>query len=122
MSVLGFMLLALTADVRPVSAGMTVPNAIVNQHYAYVICQDENFNAQQVASQESFVAEVEKAIAACEQQKTALTQEAEKILASVPDYADSAKRQRAICEAFNSYDEMRRAMARGSAQYKETCK
>ena len=110
------------ADMRPVSAGIEVPNAIVRQHNAYVTCQDDHFDISKVTDQQAFVAEVEKAIAACKNQKSALMQDAEKVLASAPDYADPAKRQHALCEAFNSYDDLRRAMALGTQTYTVTCR
>ena len=101
---------------------MEVPNAIVQQHNAYVMCQDDHFDITKVSDQRTFVAEVEKAIAACKDQKTTLMQEAEKVLAQAPDYRDEAKRQHALCEAFDSYDELRRAMARGTQTYEATCR
>jgi hypothetical protein len=122
--VIALSLLAMTAadaDTRPVSAGIEVPNAIVRQHNAYVTCQDDHFDISTVTDQSSFVAEVEKAIAACKSQKAELMQDAEKVLVPSPDYADPAKRQHALCEAFDSYDELRRTMALGKQTYKVTC-
>jgi len=117
---LAFVLLA--SDARPVSAGMEVPNAIVKQHNAYVLCQDAHFDIQRVSDQRTFVAEVEKAIAACKNQKTILMRDADRVLASAPYYADQGERQHALCEAFDSYDEIRRAMALGTQAYKVTCR
>jgi hypothetical protein len=113
---------ALASNTRPVAAGMEVPNAIVKQHNAYVLCQDANFDIQRVTDKRSFIAEVEKAITACSDQKSVLSQEAEKTLLSTAEYADPAKRRLALCEAFDSYDEMRRAMALGTKTYKVTCR
>jgi len=110
-----------TSDTRPVTAGMEVPNIIVRQHDAYVRCQDDHVDIARVANRPAFVAEVERAIAACKDQKASLMQEAEKALASTHEFADPLKRQHALCEAFNSYDEMRRAMALGTRTYKVTC-
>ena len=122
---MGLIMLALVSavsDARPLTAGVEVPNAIVRQHNAYVRCQDDHFTVQSVSSQRTFIAEIEKAIAACKDQKARLMQDAAKVLASALDYADPAKRQHALCEAFDSYDEMRRAMARGTQTYKDTCR
>ena len=93
--------------------GIEVPNAIIKQHNNYVRCQDEHFDIRSVRDEQSFIAEVEKAITACKDQKAALTQEAETILASTPDYRDPGKRQDAIAQSFDGYDQMRREMARG---------
>ena len=76
-------LVVAASNQRPVAAGMEVPNAIVQQHNAYVMCQDDHFDITKVSDRRTFVAEVEKAIAACKDQKTTLMQEAEKALASV---------------------------------------
>ena len=94
--------------------GVEVPNAIVRQHNAYALCQDGHFDIRRVHDQESFIAEADKAINACKDRKATLMRQAEKVLASAPDYADEARRQRAISEAFDGYDEMRREMARAA--------
>ena len=90
---------------------VVVPNAIVSLHNNYVACQDEKFDAQKVRDRASFKAEVERAIAACSEQKTTLMQQAETKLASSPDFIDPAVRQRAVTEAFDGYDRVRRLMA-----------
>jgi hypothetical protein len=110
------------SNTRSVSAGMEVPNAIVKQHNAYVLCQDDHCDIRRVSDQQSFLAEAEKAIVACKDKKASLVQEAEKILISAPDYVNQAERKRVLCEAFDSYDEMRRAMALGAQTYKVTCR
>jgi hypothetical protein len=88
-----------------------VPNAIVSLHNKYVACQDEIFDVQKVRDRTSFKAEVERAIAACGAQKAALKQQAEIKLASSPDFRDPDIRQRAVTEAFDGYDRVRRQMA-----------
>ena len=90
---------------------VVVPNMIVAQHNRYVACQDEHFDGRRVRDPASFLAEVERAIAACAEQKAALKQEAEAILARSPDFADGTARQAAIVEAFDGYDRTRRLMA-----------
>ena len=90
---------------------VVVPNAIVSLHNKYVACQDEKFDVQKVKDRTSFKAEVERAIAACGEQKVALMQQAETKLASTPDFNDPAVRQRAVSEAFDGYDRVRRLMA-----------
>ena len=116
------MLVSGASNTRPISAGMEVPNAIVKLHNAYVLCQDANFHVQRVSDKRSFVAEVEKAIAACQEQRVTLMQQAESVLTSAPDYGNQMKRKLALCEAFDSYDELRRAMALGAQTYKVTCR
>ena len=95
--------------------GIEVPNAIAQQHNAYVHCQDEHFDVRNVRDQQTFVSEVEKSIAACKDQKGILIDEAEKILAASPDYGDPSKRQSAIAQSFEGYDKMRREMANRGA-------
>jgi hypothetical protein len=92
-------------------ADVVVPNAIVGLHNQYVLCQDQNFDPRHVRDSASFRAEVERAIDACAPQKTALKQQAETVLAVLPEYADGPNRQRAITEAFDGYDRTRRLMA-----------
>lgn len=91
--------------------GIEVPNAIVKQHNAYVRCQDEHFDPTKIQDQASFAVEVEKVIADCSGQKLMLMQEADNILGSTSEYRDPTKRQDAIAQSFDGYDEMRRAMA-----------
>ena len=88
-----------------------VPNAIVGLHNQYVRCHDQNFDARNVRDSATFRIEVERAIAACATRKTALVQQAETVMAALPEYADAPRRQRAIAEAFDGYDRMRRLMA-----------
>lgn len=112
-----FIALAAGSALGIAEQGIEVPNAIAKQHNAYVRCQDEHFDVRNVRDNQTFVAEVEKSIAACKDQKAILIDEAEKILAASPDYGDPAKRQNAIAQSFDGYDKMRREMAnRGASQ------
>lgn len=112
-----FLLIALAAAsaLGIAQQGIEVPKAILKQHNAYVRCQDEHFDARNVHDQRTFATEVEKSIAACKDQKAILIDEAEKILATAPDYGDPAKRESAIAQSFDGYDKMRREMANGGA-------
>ena len=112
-----FLLIALAAAsaLGIAEQGIEVPNAIAKQHNAYVRCQDEHFDVRNVRDQQTFVSEVEKSIAACKDQKAILISEAEKILASAPEYGDPAKRESAIAQSFDGYDQMRREMANRGA-------
>ena len=104
------LLLAQTASAgSPID--VVVPNAIVSLHNEYVACQDKNFDIRKVQNRGTFKAEVERAIAACTEQKTTLMQQAEVKLAPAPEFRDPAVRQRAISEAFEGYDHVRRLMA-----------
>ena len=112
-----FVALGLTSDPGGISQrGIEIPNAILRQHEAYVRCQDDHFDVRKVQDQGTFISEVEKSIAACMEQKAALINEAQGILASDLDYRDAAKRSAAISESFDGYDEMRREMARGPSK------
>lgn len=71
---------------------VTVPNAIVGLHNAYVRCVDRNFDIRRVNSRAAMAAEVERAIAACAAEKAVLKQRAEPVLAAQPDYADASVR------------------------------
>jgi hypothetical protein len=112
-----FLLIALAAASAPGIAqqGIEVPNAIAKQHNAYVRCQDEHFDIRNVSDQQTLAKEVEKSIAACKDQKAVLIGEAEKILATAPEYGDPTKRKSAIAQSFDGYDQMRREMASGDA-------
>ena len=91
---------------------VVVPNAIVDLHNKYVLCQDQAFDAGKVRDRTSFKTEVERSIAACTAEKRTLMQQAESRLASAPDFQDRIARQRAISEAFDGYDRVRHLMAR----------
>jgi hypothetical protein len=95
---------------------VVVPNAIVGLHNQYVRCQDEHFDVRRVRDRASFRTEVERAIEACVSQKAALAQQAETVMAASREYADAARRQAAITEAFDGYDRSRRLMAAAPAR------
>jgi hypothetical protein len=109
--IISLVALLLAPPVSARSLDVVVPNAIVPLHNEYVACQDENFNIQKVRDRTSFKAEVERGIAACKEKKVALMSQAETTLASTPDFRDPAIRQRAITEAFDGHDRVRRLMA-----------
>jgi hypothetical protein len=90
-----------------------VPNAIVDLHNKYGLCWDKKFDIARVRDRASFQTETERAISACAAEKAILKQEADARLARTSDYADSARRQAAIAEAFDGFDRMHRAMAAG---------
>ena len=111
MLVLATALMAFAPESRA-AQGVEVPNAIVALHNAYVKCQDDKFDATRITDRSSFAAEVENAIAACSADKTELMKRADGALLRDPAHMDRAKREAAIAEAFDGYDEMRREMAR----------
>jgi len=113
-----FMTLAMLAQpvVGATPHDVTVPNAIVGLHNEYARCQDQNFDPQRVRSRETFVAEVERQIAACASQKAVLKQRAEAVLAGNSEYRDPAVRAHAIAEAFDGLDRSRRLMARAPSR------
>jgi hypothetical protein len=115
-------LAAKASEVRPVSVGLEIPNAIVSQHDDYVTCQDAHFDIDRVDDMRTFETETENAITACKVRKAALRREADLILSRTSDFADPAKRTKALCEAFDGYDEMRRAMAFGTPTFRDKCK
>jgi hypothetical protein len=90
-----------------------VPNAIVDLHNKYGLCWDQKFDIARVRDRADFAKETERAISACAAEKATLKQEAEARLARTSDYADSARREAAIAEAFDGFDRMHRAMAAG---------
>jgi hypothetical protein len=111
---IGFVLLMLVQPAGQNPYDVAVPNAIVGQHNRYVACQDEQLDMARVRDPASFRAEVERAISACASSKAALKEEAEAILARSPEFADAARRQAAMTEAFDGYDRVRRLMGAGS--------
>jgi hypothetical protein len=115
-------LAAAVSEIRPVSAGLEIPNAIARQHDDYVTCQEAHFDIDRVNDMRTFTTEAENAITACKARKTALRHEADLILARTPDFVDPGKRTRALCEAFDGYDELRRAMALGAPTFRDKCK
>jgi hypothetical protein len=88
-----------------------VPNAIVDLHNRYVLCQDKKFDVARVRDPAGFRKEIERAIAACASEKAALEHSADAMLARTSGYADPARRRAAIAEAFDGYDRVRRSMA-----------
>ena len=109
------LILALLA--QPASAKgplhVRVPNGIVDLHDQYVLCQDDKFDVARVRDLADFRRETERAIDACASEKAFLAKAADARLARTPDHADPVMRRKAIAEAFDGYDRVRRAMAAG---------
>jgi hypothetical protein len=95
---------------------LEIPKAIADLHNKYVLCQDQHFDVRRVSDRPGFRKETERAILECAAEKAALMQEAEARLAKSPEHATAALRQKAIAEAFDGYDRVRRAMAEGDSR------
>jgi hypothetical protein len=116
MMLLAALALAAQSAVSKGPMDVEIPNAIADLHDKYVLCQDKHFDIRRVSDRSAFRNETERAISECAAEKAALKQEAEARLAKSPEHATAALRQKAIAEAFDGYDRVRRAMAEGDSR------
>jgi hypothetical protein len=97
--------------------GVLVPNAMADVFDKYVACFDENMDVTRIRQQSDLRKAVDRALAACKTRRADLIAESDTALTRDPAYRDPEKRAKAVAAAFDTEDEIKRAMGDGRVLY-----
>ena len=99
--------------------GVVVPNAIATVFNKYVACFDQNLDVSGMGQMSDFRPAVDRALAACKLRRAELVKEADTALRRDPAFRDPTVRAKAVGAAFDTEDEIKRAMGDGRVLYED---